>query len=383
MKKNIKFYVFALLFIMCFNIASAVEIDSKYGILYDYTNKEILFAKDMNTINPPSSMTKLMVAYITFEQLATRKLKLDDKFKVSIRAWRQDGSRMFLEPEWRISIDELLRGLLTVSGNDASIVLAEGISGNIDEFVNLMNSTALKLGMKDTHFANPSGLYDSKHFSTMKDLTILISAILDKYKPYYDRYFALKEYSFNNIKQKNRNVLLGVYDGLDGVKTGHTDEGGYGLASSSERKGLRLIAIVNGGNSEKMRANDTIKLLEYGFLQYQYLDLYKANQPIINLNNVVGNINDDIYLYSNKDIVYPVKRNRINELEVKVIYNTVNSNNIRAGEKAGILRIVDGEKITDYNLFASKNINKTSKLRRFFSYFKGNCAKIVFLDFKK
>ena len=377
MKTKILCILFTL-FLLIFNSTKAEDIDitAEYGILYDYTNNEILFEKNSRTVSAPSSLTKIMVAYIVFDKLENKEIFLDDKFKVSVRAWRQEGSRMFLEPEMKVLVDELIKGLLVVSGNDSAVALAEGISGSEENFVLLMNNTAKKLGMKNTNFVNATGLYDKKHYSTVEDLTILIGNLLNKHKKYYDRYFAIDRYTFNGISQKNRNVLLGVVEGVDGVKTGNTKEGGFALATSVERKGLRFITIVNGAMSDNDRANDSQKLINYAFSQYKYIDLYKKNEPILYIKDVIKNIKSNMYIYAEEDVVYAIKTKNLSDLKVQIIYD-LDFKMIKKGDKIATLRFIEKDKIVDFDLFSSEDMKNLTFISQFLEYFKENCFGIT------
>jgi D-alanyl-D-alanine carboxypeptidase (penicillin-binding protein 5/6) len=354
----------------------AIEIDSKYGLLYDYTTNEIIFSKDIDAKNSPSSLTKLMTAYIVFDKIKKNELSFDNKFIVSIRAWRQEGSRMFLEPEWKVNVDELLKGLIVASGNDAAVALAEGISGTVERFVDLMNNTAKKIGMRDTSFANPTGLYNKDNYSTLKDLLVLTIAIMDNFPEFYEKYFSLKEYRFNNVLQRNRNVMLINYQGTDGLKTGNTENGGYGLIASSKRNRQRFITIVNGAKSESERLTDSINLMNYGFERYQYVELAKKDEPIIPVSDIIKGC-DECYLYSKEDIIYPIKRARVDNLKVKVIYEISNHGRANKGDKVAVLRFMENDKMEEYDLYTDSDIKGLGKFAQFIMYFKYNSKRLL------
>jgi D-alanyl-D-alanine carboxypeptidase (penicillin-binding protein 5/6) len=351
-----------------------VEIDSKYGLLYDYTTNEIVFAKNIDTPHPPSSLTKLMTAYIVFDKIKKNEITLDTKFFVSIRAWRQEGSRMFLEPEWKVNIDELLKGLIVVSGNDAAVALAEGVSGNVEDFVKLMNETAKKIGMVNTNFVNPTGLHDKNHYSTVKDLLVLSIAIIDSFPDFYEKYFSITEYRFNNLLQKNRNTMLLRYPGTDGLKTGNTGMGGFALIASAKKNRQRFISIVNGAKDDDTRFFDSIGLMDYGFDQYQYIELAKKNEPIVDINTIMGDNKSEHFLYAKEDvIIYPVKKDKVKNLKVNVIYDINNYTKAKKGDKVGVLRFIENDRIEEYDLYTSGDIEGMSTFSQFFTYFKRNC----------
>jgi D-alanyl-D-alanine carboxypeptidase (penicillin-binding protein 5/6) len=375
MIKKILFFVFFAL-VNGGRALWAVEIESKYGLLYDYTANEIIFSKSINTQNPPSSLTKLMTTYIVFDKIKKREISFDTKFTVSIRAWRQEGSRMFLEPEWKVNVDELLKGLLVVSGNDAAVALAEGISGTVENFVDLMNKTTKKIGMANTNFVNPTGLFDKQHYSTAKDLLALTIAIMDNFPEYYDKYFSLREYKFNNVLQKNRNVMLINYPGTDGVKTGNTESGGYGLIASAKRNRQRFISIINGAEGEGMRLSDSVNLMNYGFEQYEYIDLVKKDEPLIPISDIIKGC-EDCYLYAKENIIYPIKKSKISDLKVKIIYDINNYGRAKKGDKVAILRFIEDDRIEEYDLYTNSDIKGLGKFTQFIMYFKRNCRRLL------
>jgi D-alanyl-D-alanine carboxypeptidase (penicillin-binding protein 5/6) len=360
--------------------AEQPAVESKYALLYDYTANEIIFAKGLNVRNAPSSMTKLMTAYIVFDRIKRGELSLDDKFTVSVRAWRQEGSRMFLEPEWKVNVDELLKGLIAVSGNDAAVAIAEGISGTVEDFAALMNETAKKIGMSGTNFINSTGLNDPQHYSTIRDLLILTIAVMDSFPDFYEKYFSLREYRFNNILQKNRNAMLTEYRGTDGVKTGNTSEGGFGLIAGVKRNRQRFISVVNGAENEAARLVDSKKLMDYGYGLYKYVDLAKKGEPVIKIGSIID-ANGDGYLYANEDIIYPIRNDRINDLKIVVTYDVTNYGKVRKGERIAKLRFIENDRAEEYDLYASEDVKGIGKISQFLAYFRRNCRRIIKLKF--
>ena len=369
------FKIVLILFFVCFS-SFAVEVNSRYAILMDYDTGEVLFEKEIDEITAPSSTTKIMTAYIIFDMLDEGKITLNDKFKVSVRAWRQEGTRMFLEPEWKILVDELLNGLLVASGNDAAIVLAEGSAGTINDFVQLMNVKAKELGMKNTNFTNPNGLYDKNHFMSVHDLAILSRALIKNHYNYYKKYFNKKYFVFNNIRQRNRNWLLDEYEGVDGLKTGFTDYGKYSIAASSYRNGKRLIVAINGANSERERIQDAKKLLNFGFSKYSYVDLYNAGDIIADINVISGK-EKTIPVYTKDDINYATKSENINDINVKFISKKFIQAPIKKDDILAKIVITDKKTTKEYNLYAVNDVEVSSGFSKFKSLFIYNCKKII------
>ena len=245
-------------------IPSAPSVDARSYVLTDYRTARVLAAKDPSARMEPASLTKLMTAYIVFQQLAAGKLKLDEPIVVSEHAWRSEGSRTFIELGKPVPVQVLILGMIVQSGNDATIALAERIAGTEDTFVQMMNSTAKRLGMSGTHFENSSGLPAPQHYTTASDMALLAGAMIRDFPQYY-RWYSVREFEYNGIKQQNRNGLLGRDPSVDGLKTGHTDSAGYCLVTSALRDGMRVISVVLGSTSMKGRENASAALLNYGF----------------------------------------------------------------------------------------------------------------------
>jgi D-alanyl-D-alanine carboxypeptidase (penicillin-binding protein 5/6) len=247
--------------------------------LVDYASDAVLSASAADEPVPPASLTKLMTAYVVFGALEEGRIHLDDEALVSKKAWRTGGSRMFIEPNSRVRVEDLVRGMLIQSGNDASTALAEHVAGSVEAFVVLMNEHAAALGMNSSQFKNPTGLPARGHVSSAHDMAILAKAIITTYPKYYGLY-AEREFSYNGITQHNRNALLWRDLGVDGMKTGFTAAAGYCLVSSAERDGMRLIAVVLGAQSPKIRNDAAQALLQYGFANYETHRVYAAGQEV-------------------------------------------------------------------------------------------------------
>jgi serine-type D-Ala-D-Ala carboxypeptidase (penicillin-binding protein 5/6) len=248
-------------------IPTAPAVDARAYILADYRTDKVLAAKDPTARMEPASLTKLMTAYIVFQELAVGKLKLEEPVMVSEKAWRSEGSRTFIELGKPVSVELLILGMIVQSGNDATIALAERVAGTEETFAQLMNSNAKRLGMVGTHFQNSSGLPSPDHYTTARDMSLLAIAMIRDFPQYY-KYYSVREFEHNGIKQQNRNGLLGTDPSVDGLKTGHTDSAGFCLVTSALRDGMRLVSVVLGATSMKGRESASAALLNYGFTFY-------------------------------------------------------------------------------------------------------------------
>jgi D-alanyl-D-alanine carboxypeptidase (penicillin-binding protein 5/6) len=283
-------------------VPSAPQVDARAYILVDHRTGEILAAKDAVARVEPASLTKLMTAYIVFQELAAGKLKLDEQVTVSEHAWRSEGSRSFIELGKPVSILDLIMGMIVQSGNDATIALAERIAGTEETFAQMMNSNAQRIGMTASHFENSSGLPSPQHYTTARDLSLLANAMIRDYPQYY-KWFSVREFEHNGIKQQNRNGLLEKDPTVDGLKTGHTDSAGFCLVTSALRNGMRLVSVVMGSTSMKSRENASAALLNYGFTFYDTrlvikggavlatARIWKGRSPTVDLG-----IKEDLYL---------------------------------------------------------------------------------------
>jgi serine-type D-Ala-D-Ala carboxypeptidase (penicillin-binding protein 5/6) len=249
-------------------IPGAPQVDARAYILVDYQTDKVLAANEATARMEPASLTKLMTAYIVFQELAAGKLKLEDMVNVSEHAWRSEGSRTFIELGKPVSVQDLILGMIVQSGNDATIALAERIGGTEDTFAQLMNSNAQRLNMVGSHFENSSGLPSPQHYTTARDMSLLANAMIRDFPQYY-KYYSVHEFEHNGIKQQNRNGLLEKDPSVDGLKTGHTDSAGFCLVTSAHRDGMRLVSVVLGSSSMKARENASAALLTYGFTFYE------------------------------------------------------------------------------------------------------------------
>lgn len=354
----LKLYLSTIFLFISITTSFSYESKAKYAILLDYNNFEILYkTNNIHDITTPSSMTKIMTSYIIFDLLKEGKLELNNKIKVSIKAWRQEGSRTFLEPEKYVSVDNLLKGMLIQSGNDSAVVLAEGACGSIDDFVVQMNKKVKELNLKETNFVNPNGLFHKNHYMSAHDTLLLSYNLIKNHPDYYKQYFALKSFEYNRIKQRNRNTLLMEYEGADGIKTGHTTEGGYSLASSVIRHGQRFIVVVNGLKTENARTEESRKLFDYAFSLYSYIDLYKKNEIVESLN-VKHGTETFVNMYTKEDIMYSTKKDKINDLKIELIYKNNLVAPIKKDAVIGYIKIIDGDKIKIFKLYAKNSVER-------------------------
>jgi D-alanyl-D-alanine carboxypeptidase (penicillin-binding protein 5/6) len=260
----------------------APDVAARAFVLMDFQSGQVLQAQKPDERVEPASLTKLMTAYITFTALKQGRLKADQTLPVSEKAWRTEGSRMFIKLNTQVPVLDLMKGMIVQSGNDACITLAEGIAGSEDAFVVVMNREAQRLGMKNTHFMNVTGLPHAQHYSTARDLALLAAALIRDFPEYYPLY-SIKEFRYNNITQPNRNRLLWQDPFVDGMKTGHTESAGFCLITSAKRSEMRLISVVLGANSDNARTAESQKLLNYGFQFYETYRLYQNGQTIATL----------------------------------------------------------------------------------------------------
>ena len=263
-------------------VPAAPEIPAKAYLLIDQQSGYILASKNQDQRIEPASLTKLMTAYVVFYEIQSGSISLEDQVKISEKAWRMKGSRMFIEVNKLVSVENLLKGMIIQSGNDASVALAEHVAGSEHAFVTLMNNHARNMGLKNTHFMNSTGWPEANHYTTAHDLARIAIALIQDFPDYYP-WYKIKEYTYNNIKQYNRNRLLWLDDRVDGIKTGHTESAGYCLIASAKQDDMRLVSVVLGTPSENSRASASRALLNYGFRFYETFALHKAYEPLTSM----------------------------------------------------------------------------------------------------
>jgi D-alanyl-D-alanine carboxypeptidase (penicillin-binding protein 5/6) len=344
-------------------IPPAPQLNARAWLLVDTASGLALAEKDADARVEPASLTKLMTAYLSFAAIREGRLKLDQTLPVSEKAWRAEGSRMFLEPGKPARVEDLLRGMIIQSGNDACIVLAEAIAGSEEGFASMMNQMAKRLGMTGTHFMNSTGLPHPQHYATARDLARLATALINGFPEYYKLY-AEKEFTYNGIRQPNRNRLLYMDPSVDGVKTGHTESAGYCLIASSQRDHRRLLSVVLGASSDTARAMESQKLLNYGFQSFETVKLYPANKAVSNLRIYKGS-QSDLQAGFTADLYVTVPRGTANRIQVKLVTQQPMLAPVRRGAQVGSLRLtVDGELVGDYPLRALHDVPVASLLGR-------------------
>ncbi len=350
--------------------ANAFDTKAKYAIVMDYNTGRVLYNKEADVQMVPSSMTKLMTTYIAMERLQQGAIKMEDEFNVSEAAWRTTGSRTFLPLNARVSVETLLNGIIVQSGNDACTVMAEGIAADEDGFAILMNEKAAELGMKNSHFKNSSGFPAEGHYMSARDLAIVSRALIKKFPEYYP-YFAVREYEYNKIKQPNRNLLLDRNIGVDGLKTGHTEEAGYGIATSAIKGDKRRIVVVNGLTSNIERADEAEKLLNYGFNYFNDKTLYKAGTKIEDAAVWQGK-SDTVSLVAKDDINIIVPKVSTDNITITVTYKAPMYAPIAAGTELAVLsvKVPDMDEYS-FPLVAGEEVLRAGWFSRIFSNMAG------------
>ena len=318
-------------------IPAPPQIAAKGFLLIDAYSGEVLVSKNADESLPPASLTKMMTSYIATHELQKGNISEQDLVRVSIKAWKTPGSRMFIKEGTRVSVGDLLKGIIIQSGNDASVAIAEYIAGSEDAFADLMNQHATRLGMNSTHYMNATGLPAKHHYTTAADLAKLARAIILEDPEHYQVY-SEKEFTYNEIRQPNRNKLLWRDKSVDGLKTGHTEEAGYCLVASAERGGMRLIAVVLGTNSEEARATETQKLLTYGFRFYETRKLYSAGE-VLHEAKVWGGANDQVNLGVVEDVYITVPRGQYSSLEASLLVDDYITAGVEAGGEYGSIQV--------------------------------------------
>ncbi|RBW49489.1 D-alanyl-D-alanine carboxypeptidase family protein [Marinobacter sp. F3R11] len=336
-------------------IPSPPQIAGSSYVLMDPKSGRIIMEQNSNERLPPASLTKMMTAYIVERELDEGRISMSDMVPISVKAWKTEGSRTFVKEGTSVSVEDLLKGVIIQSGNDASVALAEFIAGSEGAFVDIMNQQAQLLGMKDTHFQNATGLPASDHFSTAYDLAILARAIINDYPDNYPIY-AQKHFTYNNIRQPNRNSLLWRDDSVDGLKTGHTEEAGYCLVASAKRNNTRFIATVMGTSSSQARSQEIQKMLNYGFRYYESDRLFSAGQELIKAK-VWGGQSDQLSVGVLEDAYVTIPRGSRDSLESSVDLDSVIKAPVSAGDELGRVKVsLNGEVLIDQPVLALTDV---------------------------
>lgn len=346
----------------------ALPTKAEQAIVIEYTTGRTLLAKNADKPMHPASMTKMMTAYMVFDRLKTGTLSLDTKFRVSKRAWKKGGSRMFLRENQTVRLEDLIRGIIVQSGNDASIAIAEGISGSEEDFAREMTEKAHEIGMKNTIFKNASGWPDEEHLTTARDLATLIDTTIREFPNFY-HYYAEQEFRYSNINQRNRNPLLGLGIGADGLKTGHTEMAGYGLAASAVRKNRRIIVVVNGLKSKRERAAESRYLLNWAYRTFETYQLFIAGQAVTNASVWLGETGS-VPLILETDLAITIKKRSRKQLRVVAKFVEPIVSPIRQGDSLGTLHVyAPGEDKVELPLIAGASVNALGRMGRLSALF--------------
>lgn len=336
---------------------SAIQTQAKQVIVVDYHTGAVLMEKNADERMPTSSMSKTLTAYVIFDALKQGRIKMDQEFSISEKSWKMQGSKMFVDVGKTAKVEDLLRGVIVQSGNDASIALAEGLTGSEEAFSGLLNEKARELGMANSHFMDASGWPHEDHYSTARDLAIMTRALIRDYPEYYPM-FAEKEFTYNNIKQHNRNPLLYKNVGADGVKTGHTEAAGYGLIGSGVYGGRRVIIVANGLPDEKTRAEETAALLDWGMKNFENIDILKSGSAVESAAVFLGT-SPSVPLIVKDDLTVTLPKASAKNYKVTASFQEPVQAPVKEGQELGSLsiEIPHGESIK-VPLYAGKSVDR-------------------------
>lgn len=346
------------------SVPPAPQVAARAWLLFDASSGQPIASRNADERVEPASLTKLMTAYLVFGALKNKTLTLSQTVPVSERAWHAVGSRMFIEPGRAVTVEELLHGLIVESGNDACIALAETVAGSESAFVQAMNREAQRLGMKNTHFANSSGLPNPAHYSTASDLTLLATALIRSFPDYYNKFYSEREYRYNDITQLNRNRLLWLDPNVDGVKTGHTESAGYCLIASAKRGARRLLSVVLGAPTDRLRAAESQKLLNFGFQYYDGVRLFQKGEPISTLQVWRGS-EPELKAGLAEDLFVTVPRGAADELRAELVSRQPLVAPLAEGQRVATLRVsLEGRPLGEYPVVALENVAVAGIFRR-------------------
>jgi D-alanyl-D-alanine carboxypeptidase (penicillin-binding protein 5/6) len=316
---------------------------AKSWLLLDMGSNQVLTTEKPDDRLEPASLTKLMTAYLTFAALHKKSLALEQPLPVSEKAWRTGGSKMFIRVDTQVPVEDLIKGMIVQSGNDACVTLAEGIAGSEENFAQMMNREAQRLGMKNSHFMNSTGLPDPNHYTTARDLSLLASALIRDFPVEYGKYYSMKEFRYNNITQPNRNRLLFIDSTVDGVKTGHTEAAGYCLISSALRDKRRLLSVMLGTTSDSARASESQKLLNWGFISYDAVAVFAKDQEIATLRVWKG-AQSEIKARFPNDLSIAVPKGYADKVKSEFVAEPRLIAPIEAGQKLGVVKVTIEDK---------------------------------------
>jgi D-alanyl-D-alanine carboxypeptidase (penicillin-binding protein 5/6) len=365
-------FLFFVLSVICFQVnAENTEIttpppptiDASAYILQDYHTGKVLAENNADAKLAPASLTKIMTVYVIFRELSNGHLHLDDTVSISEKAWKTSGSRMFVELGNQVKVEDLLKGVIIQSGNDASVALAEHVGGNEETFAEMMNQHAIRLGMTNSHFKNSDGLPVEDHYTSARDLAILTTALIKEFPDYY-RWFSQKEFTFNKITQQNRNKLLSRDESVDGVKTGFTDDAGYCLVASALREDMRLISVVMGAKNANARANENQTLLNYGFRFFESHRLYQG-KTTLNEARVWKGASKTVALGLAEDIYATIPRRQYKDLKAVINVDKKITAPVAEGAKLGSVKVtLKDQVVMDKDLVALKAVDQGNIFQR-------------------
>ena len=356
------FLVFLLLPILALaqQLPTPPALAAKSWLLIESGSGQELASQAADDRLEPASLTKLMTAYLTFSALKQGTIKLDQMIVVSEKAWKAEGSRMFIQVGTQVAVEDLIKGMIVQSGNDACVALAELIAGSEESFAQMMNKEAQRLGMKASSFRNAAGLPDPQHYTTARDLATLTGALIRDFPADYSKYYSIKEFTYNKIKQPNRNRLLWLDPTVDGVKTGHTEAAGYCLISSAKRDSRRLLSVVLGAKSDAVRAQESLKLLNFGFQSYDAAQLYAKDQSVASLKVWKGK-EDTLKAGFTNDLILSVPKGAASRIKTELVAQPRLIAPITQGQVVGTLKVsFDGKAVGDYPVLALEAVPETN-----------------------
>ena len=350
-------YIFLLILLFNFSKVLSLETAAKQAVLYDYETKSIIFEKNIDDLMSPSSMSKIMTIYYLFKKIKEGEITIDDEFEVSKKAWKKGGSKMFVEINSKVRVEDLIRGIIVQSGNDACIVVAEGISGSEAAFAEELNLLADEIGLKDSNFTNSTGWPDPEHLMTINDLLTLTIRTIEDFPDLYN-YYAEKEFTYNDIKQLNRNPLLYKDIPADGLKTGHTSLGGYGLVATTKFNDRRLILVLNGLSSNSERSKESQRLMRIGFNMFKNVTLAEKEERITSIPVWSGK-KKRIDVYANENISFTIQKRFEKNLNYKIRYQSPLIAPVKKNSVVAELLVKNNNEIIKvFKLYANESIKK-------------------------
>ena len=362
-------FLFIFLILCSFKDSKSLDTKAKQAVLYDYETKSVIYEKNADELMSPSSMSKIMTIYYLFKKIKDGEISLDDEFEVSKKAWKKGGSKMFVNLKSKVRVEDLIRGIIVQSGNDACIVVAEGISGNEEAFSNELNELASEIGLENSNFTNSTGWPDKKHLMTVNDLLKLTIRTIEDFPDLY-RYYSEKEFTYNNIKQLNRNSLLFKMIGSDGLKTGRTSLGGFGLVATVKNKERRLILVLNGLKSSAQRSQESERLIKIGFNQYKNIKVAEKEKELGEIPIWSGK-KKKVTFYTKDEIFITVPKSGRKKISFKIRYQSPLVAPVEKDQHIADFLIKKNDKtIKSYKLYAKDKINKSNFFSKMILNFK-------------